>query len=411
MNIEKSESDYVRLISEAEVSSEQREESLLALVEIYTASKSVDKIVSAVQEWIRVTGEEQKMAVARVLKLVLDTVSEKDNSKSKDIELQVCQFIVEWAERESKNFLKNKMEVRLGSIFYQRGELKKARELADKLIKEAREVDDKLLLVESHLLESKLIYETRNWPKAKAALTASKAATNSIYIQPLLQADIDQVAGMIHMAEKDYAIAYSYFYEAFEAYHTNKLASKAAKIFEYMLLAKTMMNAPEDANALLAGRYGLAYGESNPTTELMRKVLEAYKHRNVVELSKVYEKYRKEIAEDKIIAAQTELLFDQLLEKNIVKVVTPYSRLQMSFLASKLGIDPNQVEQKICQMILDGKLSATLDQEKNELILFEASEMNEAFASSLEILQNMDAVVDALFERAAKLNAPPSVAS
>lgn len=408
MQIEHSESDLLRKVTAAETSAEEREAALLALVARYTAAGQVQKIVGAVKDWIRVTGEDQKMAVARVLKNVLDTVCEEDKSATKETELQVCQFIVQWAEQENKNFLKYKMEVRLGNVYYARGELKKARELTDKLIKDAREVDDKLLLVESHLLEAKLIYETRNWPKAKAALTASKAATNSIYIQPLLQADIDYVAGMIHMAEKDYAIAYSYFYEAFEAFNTNKMTQRAGKIFEYLILAKIMMNSSEDANSLLSGRYGVAYGEGNPATEAMRSILAAYKLKNVVQLSKAFEKYKKEIDSDKIIAAQTELLFDQLLEQNIMKVVTPYSRLEMSYLSGKLGIDPHAVEQKICQMILDGKLSGTLDQEKNELILFDAADINESYQSSLDILKNLDDVVDALFERAAKLNAQPA---
>lgn len=170
------------------------------------------------------------------------------------------------------------------------------------------------MLVESYLLESRLIYETRNWPKAKASLTACKASANSIYIQPLLQAEIDFTAGMIHMAERDYPIAYSYFYESFEAFNTAKQFPRASKIFEYMILAKIMMNTPEEALSLLSGRYGLEYGEKNEKTLLMRNVLKAYREKNVVELSQIFEQNKEEVEADKVISAQTGLLFDQLLE-------------------------------------------------------------------------------------------------
>ena len=69
---------------------------------------------------------------------------------------------------------------------------------------EAKDVDDKQVLIEGHLLESKLIYNTGNISKAKAALTASKTATANVYISPGIQADIDETAGAIHLADKDY---------------------------------------------------------------------------------------------------------------------------------------------------------------------------------------------------------------
>lgn len=48
------------------------------------------------------------------------------------------------------------------------------------------------------------------------------------------------MAGKIHLAEKDFKISFSYFYEAFEGYHQIKEFEKAGKIFVYMILAKIM---------------------------------------------------------------------------------------------------------------------------------------------------------------------------
>ena len=140
---------------------------------------------------------------------------------------------------------------------------------------------------------------------AKAALTAARSAATSIYVVPLLQAELDEMSGILHCEEGDTVTAYSYFLEAYEAFDSGKDV-RALTVLKYMALCKTLNITADTAGSkltgaaavaaasghssvaaahevahLFTGKYGLKYGGAD--MDAMQAVAKAAEHRSLQE--------------------------------------------------------------------------------------------------------------------------------
>uniref|UniRef100_A0A672KDI5 26S proteasome non-ATPase regulatory subunit 11A-like n=1 Tax=Sinocyclocheilus grahami TaxID=75366 RepID=A0A672KDI5_SINGR len=198
-----------------------------------------------------------KAKAARLVRSLLDMFLDMEAATGQEVEL--CLECIEWAKSEKRTFLRQALEARLVSLYFDTKRYQEALHLGSQLLQELKKMDDKALLVELQLLESKTYHALSNLPKARAALTSARTTANAIYCPPKLQAALDMQSGIIHAAEeKDWKTAYSYFYEAFEGYDSID-SPRAITALKYMLLCKIMLNLPEDVQALISGKLALRY--------------------------------------------------------------------------------------------------------------------------------------------------------
>merc|ERR1711963_219739 len=333
-----------------------------------------------------------KAKAAKLVRGLVDMFLEMERSDPRgDREVQLCKECIEWAKEEKRTFLRQSLESRLVGLYFETERYQEALALGSALLKELKKLDDKNLLVEVQLLESKTYNALGNLPKARAALTSARTTANSIYVPPKVQAQLDLQSGILHASEeRDFKTAFSYFYEAFEQYDSVE-DKNALTALKYMLMSKIMLRTPEEVQNIVSGKLA------------MKLVAQASKNRSLADFQTTVDKYSRELKDDKIVERHLDSLYQTMLEQNLCRIIEPYSRVQVKFVAEKINLPEPEVEKKLSQMILDKKFQGILDQETRVLIIFEATERDETYDNVIETISAMSKVVDRLYQAAQKL--------
>merc|ERR1719510_2459119 len=362
-------------------------------------TKEMTDLIQKVRNFLRFMS---KAKAAKLVRGLVDMFLEMERSEARgEREVQLCKECIEWAKEERRTFLRQSLESRLVGLYFETERYQEAIALGSILLKELKKLDDKNLLVEVQLLESKTYHALGNLPKARAALTSARTTANSIYVPPKVQAQLDLQSGILHASEeRDFKTAFSYFYEAFEQY--DSVEDKNALIaLKYMLMAKIMLNTPEEVQHIVSGKLALKYQGSE--IEAMKEVAQASKNRSLAEFQSAVKKYVKQLEQDRIVAKHLDTLYQTMLEQNLCRIIEPYSRVQVKYVSEKINLPEAEVEKKLSLMILDQKFQGILDQETRVLIVFEKKERDSAYDDVIDTISAMSKVVDRLYQAAQKL--------
>jgi len=398
-----------------------KEKAIYALAKTYCLTSQFTEVVSLLTGSICSTFFDKvtKAKCAKVVRAVLEIVCREAPSELK-MQEEICNNIIHWCKTEKRTFLRQRVEAKLAAVLFAQEKYGAALELVDALLVELKKLDDKQLLVETHLVESKVHHGLRGLAKAKAALTASRTCANVIYVAPALQASIDSMSGVLHCEEGDYNTAHSYFLEAFEQLDQLDDRERAVPCLKYMMLCRILDSLVKalqlsakggvgakshksdvDITGIISTRQGIKYAGKD--IEAMNAIASAASKRSLKEFEHVTETYHKELQEDLLIRHHLKILHEQLLESNLIRIIEPYSCVEISHIANLIEMTVPIVEKKLSQMILDGKFNGILDQGKGQLVVYEDGEKDLAMEKGLEVIANMDKVVTSLFVRSRAL--------
>lgn len=381
-----------------------QEVSMLRLGDIYGKSSDAKKLKSLLESSKKlISGPFPKSKAAKVIKTLLDTYQEI--SKDLDETIAMTKDCVQWAIDQNRAFLRQYLEIKLSSLYYKKSHYPDSIKIINKLLKEFKKLDDKSSLVEVQLLESKNYFELKNYAKSKASLTSARTSANSIYCPSHVQAELDLMSGILNAQDSDFDTSYSYFYESFENYQLQKNIDEAnsIKVLKYMLMCKIMLGNTDEVKQILKQKNVQKF-INKKDIEAMDEVANSYNERSLKKLEDCLKQYNTELTMDPIIRFHLRDLYDTLFQKNLLKLIEPYSTIEIQHICSIIGLPKDVIENKLSNMILDGVITGVIDQGNGWLIIYEEAQDDKTYELGLDVIKNMTSVVDSLYEKASVLN-------
>ncbi|WVN89132.1 uncharacterized protein L203_104348 [Cryptococcus depauperatus CBS 7841] len=371
-----------------------QETALLKLGALYRDSDRSQDLAQLVTESRVFMSRISKAKTAKLIRALLDLFP----AGSRELQMQVTEDYINWASQEKRVFLRQSLQIKLISLNLELGEYRKALTMTETLLKELKRLDDKIILTEVYLLESRAAHAIQNLSRAKTALTSARTTANSIYCPPLLQAQLDIQSGAINADDKDYKTAYSYFFEAFEGFsQTSEKDRRALEALKYMLLCKIMMGLPDDVFPILLTKSATPYAGED--VEAMKATAVALKERSLDMFNTALREYKKQLQQDPLIRSHLALLYDTLLEQNLIRVIEPYSVVELVWIAEEVGQSVQVVEEKLSQMILDQVLNGILNENKGTLEVHDRIEEAGIYSTASEAFKSVGDVVRSLYEQ------------
>ncbi|KAI4088037.1 MAG: hypothetical protein LQ344_006352 [Seirophora lacunosa] len=103
--------------------------------------------------------------------------------------------------------------------------------------------------------------------------------------------------------------------------------------------------------------------ENDPRISAMTKLVDAYQHDDIHRYESVLQN-NKEVLADPFIAENIDEVTRNMRTKGVLKLIAPYTRFNMAFIAEQLKISVAEVQDIVGFLIVDGKLKGQINQER-----------------------------------------------
>ncbi|KAJ1336082.1 COP9 signalosome complex subunit 2 [Microdochium nivale] len=214
--------------------------------------------------------------------------------------------------------------------------------------------------LEIYALEIQMYAETRNNKQLKV-LYQRALKVRSAVPHPKIMGIIRECGGKMHMSEENWKDAQSDFFESFRNYDEAGSLQRI-QVLKYLLLTTMLMKSdinPFDSQETKPYR-------NDPRIAAMTELVDAYQRDDMHQYASVLSK-NQDILADPFIAENIDEVTRNMRTKAVVKLIAPYTRMQLAWIARQLNITEIEVQDILGYLIVDGKIQGKIDQQAGTL--------------------------------------------
>jgi len=128
---------------------------------------------------------------------------------------------------------------------------------------------------------------------------------------------------------------------------------------------------------------------SSRSLDAMVAIAESAKSRSFASFKKAFEDYPFELVQDSVVKRHFDYLYKTMIEKDLSRVVQPYSVMKISQAAEKIKLPGEEVTQHPIRMIQDGKITGLIDHVAGTLEMVEISKKVPAAKLVLDAIREL----------------------
>ncbi|OQO00708.1 COP9 signalosome complex subunit 2 [Cryoendolithus antarcticus] len=210
--------------------------------------------------------------------------------------------------------------------------------------------------MEAYALEIQMYAETRNNKRLKG-LYQRALKVRSAVPHPKIMGIIRECGGKMHLSEENWTEAQSDFFESFRNYDEAGSLQRI-QVLKYLVLTTMLMGSdinPFDSQETKPYK-------NDPRIAAMTELVQAYQTDQINQYETILQKNRDLLA-DPFIAENIDEVTRNMRTKAVVKLVAPYTRFRLDFIAKRLKISIPEVQDIAGFLIMDGRLHGKIDQD------------------------------------------------
>ena len=211
-------------------------------------------------------------------------------------------------------------------------------------------------LLEIFALEIQMYAEMKNNKQLKV-LYQRALKVRSAVPHPKIMGIIRECGGKMHMSEENWKDAQSDFFESFRNYDEAGSLQRI-QVLKYLLLTTMLMRSdinPFDSQETKPYR-------NDPRIAAMTELVDAYQRDDIHKYESVLQK-NQDLLSDPFIAENIDEVTRNMRTKAVLNLITPYTRMRLSWVARQLRISEAEVQDIMGFLIVDGKVRGKIDQQ------------------------------------------------